>query len=92
MSLSYVLSSNDLAGNTRNVRYASCPAGRFLVGGGCGHRDYNAAAKDVVINYSGPAPENPRGSWRCIAENTSGDSRAFITYAICSSATAVTGP
>ncbi len=70
-----------------------CPANSHLVGGGCGHRDFNTAAFDVLLRYSGPHDSAPRSTWRCMVENTHGSAtRAVRVYAICSSASQVTGP
>jgi len=69
-----------------------CPAARFLVGGGCGHRDFNTAASDIKVEYAGPHDSAPTTAYRCIVENTSSANRAILMYAICSSATGVSGP
>jgi Collagen triple helix repeat (20 copies) len=54
-----------------------------LVSGGCGHRDYNNASLDIVIHYNGP--DTGGGNfWSCNIDNNSNDSRAVLTYAICS--------
>lgn len=60
-----------------------CPSSHpYVVGGGCGHRDSNSASKDVHVNFTGPMSANGEG-WRCMAENNSSDSRAFLVWAIC---------
>lgn len=92
VNLFYVRSDSSLTGNARSSRFAACPANTHLVGGGCGHRDMNAAASDVILNYSGPAPDSPTWRWRCIVDNRSSAGRAFQIYAICASATSVSGP
>jgi hypothetical protein len=69
-----------------------CPVNRFLVGGGCGHRDFNSAASDIHVEYAGPHDSAPTSAYRCIVENSGGASRAILMYAICASASSVTGP
>jgi hypothetical protein len=63
-----------------------------LVGGGCGHRDSNSAQTDIVVNYSGPSDSNPTSDWVCRIDNKAASSRALRGYAICASASSVTGP
>jgi hypothetical protein len=71
---------------------AACPANTVLVGGGCGHRDFNLLQRNNFINYSGPDPQDPRRVYRCrVHNNTEGD-RAFVVFATCLSATEVQGP
>ncbi|WP_395699465.1 DNRLRE domain-containing protein [Aquabacterium sp.] len=69
-----------------------CPANTYVIGGGCGHRDYNSAQQDITVNYAGPNPDSPTNSYRCAIDNNSGDSRAIRSYIICASASSVTGP
>lgn len=59
------------------TRTLDCRAGDVIVGGGCGHRDRNQAAFDVLVNYSGPSIVGSRsdesstiGAWRCSVDNT----------------------
>jgi hypothetical protein len=82
----------DASGNHLHDQNVQCPANTFLVGGGCGHRDFNTAASDIKVEYAGPHDLGPRTNYRCIVENTSSASRAILMYAVCSSATSVTGP
>ena len=93
VNLVYVREDLAISAGMFATRFANCPSGTFLVGGGCGHTDFNTAALDVVIRYNGPNPGTPRSQWRCIAHNTNTSSgRSFVTYAICSSASNVSGP
>ena len=92
MTVTYVQTQSNLSANSFGSRFVSCPANSVVVGGGCGHRDFNAAQFDIRVNYSGPNPANPRQQWRCLLENNGSAARALITYAICSSATNVVGP
>lgn len=91
-NITYVRSTTTLVGHNQGSRYAHCPGGTYVIGGGCGHRDFNTAAKDIVVNYAGPDPNNPSRSWRCLLHNTSGDNRAVSAYAICAPAATITGP
>lgn len=82
----------DLPGHYIGDYGAACPANTVLVGGGCGHRDYNLLQRNNFINYSGPDPQDPRRVYRCrVHNNTEGD-RAFVVFATCLSATEVQGP
>ncbi|NOS90235.1 MAG: collagen-like protein, partial [Methylococcaceae bacterium] len=54
-----------------------------LLGGGCGHRDDNDVQTDIVVNYAGPSPTNPR-VWRCMVDNGNQfRSRTVLIYTIC---------
>lgn len=46
-----------------------CPVGMKATGGGGGHRDFNSAAPDIVVHYSGPDINNPGTHWRLIVSN-----------------------
>jgi len=83
MGVQYVIRDISISGNSRGYYNCDCPTGTQLVGGGGGHRDYNSAATDIKVNYSGPFPDAPNRSWRIIVQNTSGSSRALRIYAIC---------
>lgn len=77
------VSTTDLGGNLQGLRFVSCPASfPIAIAGGCGHRDFNTAADDIVVNFTGPEDGNPN-RWRCILRNTSGDARAVQAWAIC---------
>ena len=92
VNLFYRRIENSVSGNVRAERVINCPAGSQVIGGGCGHRDFNDAAPDIKINFSGPNPSNPTGAWRCIMTNNSGSSRAVQIYAICTTPTSSNGP
>jgi len=92
VNLTYVRKTFDAQGKHIHDQNAQCPVNTFLIGGGCGHRDFNTAASDIHVEYSGPHDSGPRSAWRCIVENNSSANRAVLLYAICSSATSVTGP
>jgi len=63
---------------------ATCPAGTRLLSGGGGHRDYNSAMIDVVLNYSGPDPSNPTTRWIIRVDNQSTtQNRAVRVYCTC---------
>lgn len=83
MGVQYVIRDISISGNSRGYYHCDCPSGTQLIGGGGGHRDYNSAATDIKVNYSGPYSESPSRSWRIIVQNTSGSSRALRIYAIC---------
>lgn len=73
----------DMPTNFISEIFCACPSGYKAIGGGGGHRDYNTAAQDIKINYSGPDP-NDSGKWKVIATNTSTTQlRAVRVYAIC---------
>jgi hypothetical protein len=91
-SLTYVRKVFDTSGRTINDQNVQCPVNTYLVGGGCGHRDFNTAASDIKVEYAGPHDSAPRTAYRCIVENTNSASRAILMYAVCSSATSVVGP
>jgi len=92
VNLSYRRIENSVGGNVRAERVINCPTGTLVIGGGCGHRDFNDAAPDIKINFSGPNPSSPTTSWRCIMTNTSGSARAVQIYSICAAATSSNGP
>jgi hypothetical protein len=64
----------------------SCPAGYRLVSGGGGHRDANGAISDIRLAYSGPHPDNYTTTWRVMAGNVSGSSRAMVIFCNCAKA------
>lgn len=54
----------------------ACREGDVLIGGGCGHRDYNDAVQDIRLNYNGPSLDgqrederSPVQGWRCTVMN-----------------------
>ena len=57
------------AGRQPRLSLCQCPAGKVVIVCGCGHRDFNTAAVDIIINYSGLNPSNPSTQWRCILDN-----------------------
>jgi len=62
----------------------ACPTSHpYTVSGGCGHRDFNSAAMDIEVAYTGPDPSIP-AYWRCMAENTSDAPRAAVWRVVCS--------
>lgn len=73
----------DMPTNFISEIFCACPGGYYAIGGGGGHRDYNTAAQDIKINYSGPDPNNS-SKWKVIATNTNTTQmRAVRVYAIC---------
>jgi hypothetical protein len=59
------------------IRNLECEANEVVVQGGCGHRDYNNAVNELIVNYSGPRIAGSRqdvGSnvvgWTCQVQNT----------------------
>lgn len=91
VNLTYITYVSSMPGNSITALPLDCPTGTFVVGGGCGHRDNNSAQKDITVNYSGPGSAAPRIQWLCLLSNNSPDNRAVRIYAICSSASNVTG-
>jgi hypothetical protein len=92
VNLTYVRKSVDVTSRTINDQNAQCPVNTFLLSGGCGHRDFNTAASDIRVEYAGPHDSAPRSTYRCIVENTGTSNRTILMYAICGSASTVTGP
>lgn len=75
----YVLSSGNLGLYT-----IGCPSGTRLLSGGGGHRDFNTAAADITVNYSGPDLSAPLNNWRLMVTNGNGSaSRTIRIYCIC---------
>lgn len=75
----YVLSSGNLGLYT-----IGCPSGTRLLSGGGGHRDFNTAAADITVNYSGPDLSAPLNNWRLLVTNSNGSaSRTIRIYCIC---------
>jgi len=74
-----------LEGNNYTTFDLGCPTTHpYVVSGGCGHRDYNSAQSDIVVNASGPSQTNPDGAWNCKMTNNSGNSRAVLWWVVCS--------
>lgn len=74
----YIVSSNTLSS-----RVITCPTGSQLITGGGGHRDFNNAATDILIHYSGPDTNNPLTGWRLTVSNNSGSTRTLRIYCNC---------
>lgn len=75
----YVLSSGNLGLYT-----IACPSGTRLISGGGGHRDFNVAAADITVNYSGPDLSAPLNTWRLMVTNSNGSaSRTIRIYCTC---------
>ncbi|MCE4555514.1 hypothetical protein [Pelomonas cellulosilytica] len=65
----------------------------YVIGGGCGFRDFPGKQNEVVVNFAGPRPSEERSKYARRATNSS----LFVTHtlrvtAVCASATTVTGP
>ena len=56
--MQYVRSTTTLPGGNQGSRFANCPAGKVVIAGGCGHRDFNTAALDIII-LQRPKPVEP---------------------------------
>jgi hypothetical protein len=83
VGMQYIRDDFNLGGNTHVTTTLACPTGFKVMGGGGGHRDSNNASTDVIVNYSGPDPNNPDTVWRTMLNNTSSSSRAVVSYIIC---------
>jgi hypothetical protein len=83
MGIQYLADQSNIPAHYYYTYTGTCPSGMQAIGGGGGHRDYNTAQGDIVLNYSGPAPDNPTRAWRLLMHNTSGSSRAVQFYIIC---------
>lgn len=70
-------------GNTTIQTGVNCPLGSVITGGGGGHADYNAAAPDIEVIYSGPNIDLNTPEWRLITQNTSNQTRTIRVYCIC---------
>jgi hypothetical protein len=73
-----------LPGYNRMNYQLACP-GDYprLVSGSCGHRDSNSAQTDIQVNYAGSLPGAETAGSRCLANNTSGASRAIRIGIVC---------
>jgi hypothetical protein len=83
MGMQTFTSTLTIPGNNRLEIVNTCPTGTRVITGGGGHRDLNSAASDIIINYSGPDPDNPNSAWRLIFTNSSGSTRTLIRYLTC---------
>lgn len=70
-------------GHSWQSQSLSCPTGYRLVSGGGGHRDANGAISDIRLAYNGPHPERSTTTWRIMADNVSGSSRAMVIFCTC---------
>jgi hypothetical protein len=74
-----------VAPNTIQEIFCNCPANTDAISGGGGHRDYNTAAQDIVINYNGPDVGNQSFRWRVVVTNRNQtEPRSVRVYAVCS--------
>lgn len=92
VNITYVRKDHEVPGWSYAEYGALCPIDRALIGGGCGARDYAQSQVSVDVNYSGPADDRPTREWICRVNNTSAASRPIRTYAICATASSITGP
>lgn len=75
----YTLSSGNLG-----LYSIACPNGTRLITGGGGHRDFNTAAADITVNFSGPDLSSPLTTWRLMVTNSNGSaSRSIRIYCTC---------
>ncbi len=65
-----------LPGQTQKGALASCPAGKFVVGGGA----FSVGGTDVALSSSYP---NSATTWRVYVNNTGNVDTAFEAYAVC---------
>ena len=82
VGVQYVINNSSIPDNNYGSRYASCPSGTKLIGGGGGHNAFNSAQQDITVNYSGPNPSNTN-QWMLLIDNNSSSGRGIIVYAIC---------
>jgi len=85
ITMGYMTYSTEYQSNAHS-RYSlaiDCPQGTKIISGGGGHRDFNAAAEDIAINYSGLNPNNPIRSWRMIISNNGGSARTILLFCNC---------
>jgi hypothetical protein len=83
VDVEYVGQTVTVLGNVRQAYYMQCPAGKKIIGGGGGHRDFNSAMNEVTIHYSGPDPDTNGARWRFYVRNTNSDTRTLLLYCIC---------
>jgi hypothetical protein len=69
--------------NTTAQFTVNCPSGSVITGGGGGHADFNVAASDIKVVYSGPNPDLNTLEWRLITQNTSNQTRTIRVYCMC---------
>jgi hypothetical protein len=61
----------------------NCPSGTYLLTGGGGHRQTNAAQQSVFVNYSGPDENNPTTTWTLRVTNTASTPRDIYLNCNC---------
>ncbi|MBO9563519.1 MAG: hypothetical protein J7621_12120 [Niastella sp.] len=83
IDLEYVKQEVSLGGKEYSSYLLTCPAGKKVIGGGGGHRDYNSAIKDIHIAYSGPDFYDDPNRWLLYIYNSSGSKRALVLYCAC---------
>ncbi|MCX6316619.1 MAG: hypothetical protein NTW29_04975 [Bacteroidetes bacterium] len=82
--LVYVYNDYTLTSGSLGLYTIACPSGTRLITGGGGHRDFNVAAADITVNYSGPDINAPLTNWRLIVTNDNGSaSRSIRIYCNC---------
>lgn len=84
MGLSHFFNDYILSSESLGLYTIACPSGTRLVTGGGGHRDFNTAAADITVSYSGPDLGSPLTVWRLIVQNRNGSaSRTIRIYCTC---------
>lgn len=82
--LQYLFNDYTLSSGNLGLYTIQCPAGTRLITGGGGHRDFNVAAADITVNYSGPDLSSPLNTWRLMVTNGNGSaSRTIRIYCTC---------
>jgi hypothetical protein len=82
MDVEYISQLGTVPGGIGRLSFScSCSYGKKVIGGGGGHRDFNGATSDVVVNFSGPKADG--SGWTAFVTNSASTSRTVIVWAIC---------
>jgi len=81
MGLEYKVVNHSLTGGNIVSFDCFCSTGKKVIGGGAGHRDYNAAQGDITVNFTGPIADG--SGWHALLKNSSTQNRQVQVWAIC---------
>jgi hypothetical protein len=81
MGLEYKVVNHSLTGGNIVSFDCFCSTGKKVIGGGAGHRDFNAAQGDITVNFTGPIADG--SGWHALLKNSSGQNRQVQVWAIC---------
>jgi hypothetical protein len=81
VGLEYKSSDFTADGSTTTLFTCSCSAGKKVISGGGGHRNFDGTTRDINVNFSGPTDDG--SAWKMIVYNTSPSPRLVRAWAIC---------